>query len=160
MLLSDVKILAESLIEYHGLKNRGWIFDFDNAVGRCGVCKYRSRRIQLSKHYASLNNEKNVKDTILHEIAHALVGPGHGHSDIWRSKAIEIGCMGHRCKSERTHEGYVSTPRKYIATCNRCNNNFFRSRLPKRVTSCGNCSNSFNPDLRLVYVVNHNKLQK
>jgi predicted SprT family Zn-dependent metalloprotease len=160
MLLSDVKILAESLLKEHGLSNRGWIFDFDNALGRCGVCKHRSRKIQLSKHYSNLNIETNVKDTILHEIAHALVGPGHGHNHIWRAKAIEIGCKGFRCKSEETHEGFVRTPSKYIGTCNACKNTYFRNRLPKRLSSCGKCSNIFNPDLIIVYEINHNKLLK
>jgi predicted SprT family Zn-dependent metalloprotease len=160
MLLSDVRILAESLIKQHGLNKQGWIFDFDNAINRCGVCKYRSRRIQLSKHYASLNNEENVKDTILHEIAHALVGAGHGHDHVWRSKAIEIGCKGFRCKSESTHEGFVITPSKYIATCKNCGYNSFRSRLPRKKVSCGNCATRFNPELILTYTLNVKKLTK
>lgn len=160
MLLSDVTLMANTLLAEHGLKQRGWIFDFDNAVRRCGCCHYRSRRITLSKHYASLNNETNVKDTILHEIAHALVGSGHGHDYIWKAKAIEIGCKGYRCKSEETHEGYVRTPSKYIATCNSCGYISFRSRLPKRQVSCGKCSNRFNPDFILNYVINLNKIAK
>jgi len=160
MLLSEVKLIAETLMIQHGLKQRGWIFDFDNALTRCGCCKHRSRRIQVSKHYATLNNEANVRDTILHEIAHALVGVGHGHNYVWRTKAIEIGCKGFRCKSEETHEGFVSTPSKYIATCKGCNENHFRNRLPKRKLSCGKCSSRFNPDLILNYSLNFNKLTK
>ena len=39
----------------------------------------------------------HITDTILHEIAHALVGPRHGHNAIWRQKAREIGCTAMRC---------------------------------------------------------------
>jgi SWI/SNF-related matrix-associated actin-dependent regulator 1 of chromatin subfamily A len=38
--------------------------------------------------------EQQFKDTILHEIAHAIVGPHHGHDEVWRGKAVEIGCTG------------------------------------------------------------------
>ena len=160
MLLSEVTQMANTLLAEHGLKQRGWIFDFDNAVSRCGCCRYRSRRITLSKHYATLNNEANVKDTILHEIAHALVGPGHGHDHVWKAKAIEIGCKGYRCKSEDTHEGFVTIPTKYIATCNSCKTNHFKNRLSKRISSCGRCSNTFNPSLILRFRLNVDKLTK
>ena len=36
--------------------------------------------------------DEEVKNTLLHEIAHALVGPGHRHNRVWRQKAREIGC--------------------------------------------------------------------
>jgi predicted SprT family Zn-dependent metalloprotease len=160
MKLTEAQELAVSLMDKHSLLDKGWYFEYDNAKRRFGCCYYYQRKITLSSVLCELNKEKDVRDVILHEIAHALVGPGHGHSDIWRSKAIEIGCSGFRCKSERTHEGYVRTPSKYIATCNTCGTNTFRNRLPKRQVSCGKCSNRFNPDLILVYVVNHNKISK
>ena len=39
-------------------------------------------------------NDEEIIDTVLHEIAHAIVGPGQGHNLIWKKKAIEIGCSG------------------------------------------------------------------
>jgi len=158
MLLTEVKIMAENLMFQHGLKQSGWTFQFDNAINRCGCCRYRIKKIQVSKHYASLNNEAIVKDTILHEIAHALVGPGHGHDHVWKAKAIEIGCSGFRCKSEDTHEGFVRTPSRYIATCHSCKNNTFRNRVPKYRVSCARCSNRFDPNLVLTFTSNIYKL--
>ena len=32
-----------------------------------------------------------ILDTIRHEIAHALVGPGHGHSIVWQHAAKQVG---------------------------------------------------------------------
>jgi len=60
---------------------------FKNATVRC---------IKLSRHLVALNSETEVRQTMLHEIAHALVGAGHGHDAVWRRKAIEIGCDGKR----------------------------------------------------------------
>lgn len=157
MLLSEVTQMAKTLLAEHGLTQRGWIFDFDNAVKRCGCCNHRSRRITLSKHFATLNNEAIVKDTILHEIAHALVGPGHGHDYVWKAKAIEIGCSPLRCKSEHTHEGFVKTPSKYIAICNSCNRLHYRNRLPKYRVSCAQCSNRFDEKYLLTFTLNINK---
>ena len=47
----------------------------------------------------ALATPDEVKDTLLHEIAHALVGSQHQHNTTWRDKAIEIGCKGNRCVS-------------------------------------------------------------
>lgn len=33
-------------------------------------------------------------DTVAHEVAHALVGPAHGHDAVWRRKAVELGGSG------------------------------------------------------------------
>ena len=59
----------------------------------------------------SKKNLKEIKNTILHEIAHALVGPKHGHNEIWKQKALEIGCDAERC-----HYVVFSKP-KYKLTC-------------------------------------------
>lgn len=34
---------------------------------------------------------EEIENTILHEIAHAIVGVGHGHRLKWQEKAIELG---------------------------------------------------------------------
>ncbi len=33
-----------------------------------------------------------MKQVLLHEVAHALVGPDHGHDQVWKDKALQIGC--------------------------------------------------------------------
>jgi predicted SprT family Zn-dependent metalloprotease len=40
--------------------------------------------------------EAEITDTLLHEIAHALVGPRHGHDLVWQAKCIEIGARPKR----------------------------------------------------------------
>lgn len=89
-MMDSVK-LANDLLKHHGLHE--WSFSLDRAKTRAGKCSYRKKTIYLSKHYVSASNADDVKDTILHEIAHALT-PGDGHGARWKSKAIEIGCSG------------------------------------------------------------------
>jgi len=86
---------AAELMRLHGLK--GWRVRLDHARRRAGQCDYTRRVISLSRHYVRHADETHIRDTILHEIAHALVGPHHGHDAVWRRKAREIGCSATRC---------------------------------------------------------------
>ena len=69
-----------------------WNFGFDLAQNRGGVCKGRSKVITLSVTYCLNAPKEEVIDTVLHEIAHALVGPEHGHNKKWKLMAKWIGC--------------------------------------------------------------------
>jgi len=98
----------------HGLV--GWRFTYDRAVRRLGLCRYTQKVISLSHHYVSSDTETNIRNIMLHEIAHALVGrctdgPTH-HGPKWKAKAREIGCTGDRC-------GTWTTPvaAKYTISC-------------------------------------------
>lgn len=148
MKLEEAQKLAIELMDEHGLIDKRWYFQFDNAVRRFGCCKHRLKQITLSKKLVALNDEAQVKDTILHEIAHALVGAGHGHDSVWKAKALEIGCNGERCYSSKE----VTRPEaKFKATCGKCGHVHKRNRRPKRPTSCGVCSRTFDRDNLLLF---------
>lgn len=87
--------LATDLMQQHGLT--GWRIKLDHARRRAGQCDYNTRVISLSRHYVRHADPEHIRDTILHEIAHALVGPNHGHDAVWRQKARQIGCTATRC---------------------------------------------------------------
>ncbi len=121
--------LGISLMEKHGLLDKGWYFQFDRSVKRFGVCSYRRKCISISKPLVELNDENKVKDTILHEIAHALVGNQHGHDRVWKEMCMKIGAKPERCYS--TEE--ILTPKlKYYAKCSVCGKEFQVSRLVKK----------------------------
>lgn len=124
--LMEARELALELMKQHGLEF--WYFEFDNAKRRFGICRYSTRRIGLSRNLVLLNTKKRVENTILHEIAHALVGPGNGHNWIWRQKAIEIGCNGKRCHSK---EDTTLVERTLIAHCPNCGKNYGRFKKQK-----------------------------
>ena len=149
---------AIELMDKHHLFDMGWHFEFDNAKRRFGQCNERIKRITLSRHLVSLNDEDRVTNTILHEIAHALVGCRHGHDNVWKWKALEIGCDAHRCYSTKL----VTTPQsKYVAHCPNCNTEFKRHKKMRegRTSSCNKCSNGrYNEKYVLVWKINPNNL--
>ncbi|MEZ4601775.1 MAG: SprT-like domain-containing protein [Syntrophotaleaceae bacterium] len=107
--LQRVGRLAEKLLAEHGLA--AWRFDFDHAVRRAGSCQYRQKRITLSLQFARQASDEEILDTLLHEIAHALVGHRHNHDAVWQAKALEIGGSGERCHDRRF------CPPRYIVQC-------------------------------------------
>lgn len=146
MTLQDAEDLAFGLMFEHGLIQDGWTFKFDNARRRFGVCNYTNKRIGLSAPLTKIREPDNVRNTILHEIAHALVGRGHGHDSVWRSKAIEIGCNGQRCSNDATIKG------KWVAVCP-AGHTHYKHRRPRANTSCGLCSPIYNIKYKLNYAV-------
>lgn len=124
------QMAIDTMVKY-GLMNErtnSWSFRWNRAKTICGQCNYGNRTIVLSESYARLNDEAEVLDTILHEIAHALVGPGNGHDLVWKLKAQEIGARPLRCAvSEKQEEG------RFIGKCEGCGVEINRYRKPKRM---------------------------
>lgn len=152
MNLQTAQTLALELMQLHGVTEMGYTFAFNNARRAAGKCKYFSKRIELSKHLTALADDVDVKDTILHEIAHALT-KGHGHDYVWQRKAKEIGCNGQRCYNINNKESLAIAYKmvaKYKAVCKNGHEHFL-NRMPKVARSCGYCSRRFNPNELLTY---------
>ncbi len=132
MELAHARALAGELFAEHGLTD--WTFAFDRAKRRAGVCRSHSRTISLSTALTLLHEEDEVRETLLHEIAHALVGPQHGHDEVWRATAMRIGSTGRRCvdASAPTVEG------AWQGTCS-AGHVVSRHRRPERVLLCTRC---------------------
>jgi len=103
--LNKTEKLAIKLMDKHGLLDKGWCFEFDNSVRRFGVCKYYNKTIGLSKKLVEINDEDKVKDTILHEIAHAIVGRGNGHGQKWKDVCVQIGAKPESRRSCKCQSG-------------------------------------------------------
>lgn len=110
--LSKCVAEAEALIQQHGLD--GWSFQFDSAQKRAGACAFSTKVISLSRFYCIKASDAQVRDTVLHEIAHALAGPKHNHDATWKRIARSIGCTADRCHA------VDFAPAKHIASCSRC----------------------------------------
>ncbi len=95
--LDAVYLQARRLMFQHGLIQRGWKFDFDRAKKRFGQCRYHDKTITLSKYHVYNEPNSEITDTLLHEIAHALVPPHNGHNALWKQVARSIGCTARRC---------------------------------------------------------------
>jgi predicted SprT family Zn-dependent metalloprotease len=91
MKLQDAKALTELLLEETGLTEAGWEFRWTHENRVHGRCVWKDKVIELSTRLTSANTETVVEDTIRHELAHALVGAGHGHGPVWQAKAVALG---------------------------------------------------------------------
>ena len=130
--------LARSLMNEHGLHD--WTLTLDRAKTRAGAMFPRQRRISLSGPLTRVHDEELVRDTILHEIAHALVGHEHGHDHVWKAKARELGASDQRCfDSDGARE---LAP--FIGTCP-AGHEVRRHKRPTRLVSCSTCSSRFDP---------------
>ena len=86
---------AAQLLERHlnpGTPATRWRFRFETATGRSGIYRHDTRTIALSVSFVLRASWGDIRDTLLHEIAHAIVGPGHGHDTVWQTAARRIGC--------------------------------------------------------------------
>jgi predicted SprT family Zn-dependent metalloprotease len=136
----DARHLAFELMHRHGLFAQGWRFAFDHARRRFGCCNYTRKVISLSRPLTLLNAEAEVRDTLLHEIAHALCPPREGHGPRWRAKCREIGARPRRCYSDATVVSPPRPPAPYQYGCGRCEWWVERRRRVARVRYvCAKC---------------------
>ncbi len=130
--------LAMHLMKKHGLLDKGWKFGYDKAKTRCGICDYSNKIIKLSRYYVRdpSVHPKNIEDTILHEIAHAIVGYDAAHNAQWKRVAIYIGCSGEVCNS-----GWKGATPNYRLWCNckKIDVSRYRIRSKYRSGVCGSC---------------------
>jgi predicted SprT family Zn-dependent metalloprotease len=103
--------LAASEMEWHGLTQQSWTVKYDHARARAGQCRHRAKVLSFSRNLIARRSPAEMRNTLLHEIAHALAGPSHGHDRTWRAHALQIGCNGQRC-----HKMELA-PRKWSYVC-------------------------------------------
>ncbi|XVU23945.1 SprT-like domain-containing protein [Actinoplanes sp. CA-054009] len=142
--LHQARDLATDLMARHNLT--GWRLLFDNAKTRAGACRSDRREITLSRPLIGLYSPEQVTDTMLHEIAHALAGSGHGHDKVWRATARRIGYTGGRCLP-------VDAPQvdgAWAGVCPAGHRTTAHRRLV-RVRSCPKCSPRFDVEARYTW---------
>jgi predicted SprT family Zn-dependent metalloprotease len=138
MLINEASKLALHLMGKYGLREPKWTFRFNRRWRSMGMCfeptfykngRLRTAgRIELSVHYVILNPKYEIQDTILHEIAHALVGVRSGHNEAWRSMASKLGARPGRIN----HSIWVNDPKGlYEASCAKCLRRHRLYRKPK-----------------------------
>ena len=144
MEINKAQELAKSLFEKHGLSK--WVFKFDKASRRFGVCKRTKHIICLSKKLVLLNNEQEVKDVLLHEIAHALVRVKHHHDKVWKRKAIEIGCrpIPYYGKEVILPPRLPKFEKGWVAACPKCGKEFTNYRKHMTKFACWACFEKYN----------------
>lgn len=135
--LTEVELLATRLLTKH--LSADWSFGFDHAKKRAGACHFASRRITVSRYLGERHPLAAMEQVLLHEIAHALAGPGAGHGPAWRRTAGAIGYVGGATHDLEVAEEFA----RWIGTCPQ-GHEVLRFRRPGTAPrSCARCSRSF-----------------
>ncbi|MFM6974890.1 MAG: SprT-like domain-containing protein [Agromyces sp.] len=138
--MSDVQRIetwARALIALY--LDDSWSFGFDSAKRRVGACNYSTKRITVSRYFVPILDDDEIHQTLLHEVAHAMTGPAEGHGAHWLRTARELGYEG----DARHHGPGAVDVAPWVGRCPN-GHEVYRFREPKRDTSCGSCSRSFN----------------
>lgn len=131
--------LINAELDKHGLREQGWSFEFNNRKRSNGLCNYRNKTIQLSRHFLNREDEE-VLNTIRHEIAHALAqGDGHGYR--WQRACLVTGARPERCASIPNE---LKPKGKWLARCPSCDRTTYYYRKLRRARACGQCCLRFN----------------
>lgn len=144
--------LGRQKMDENGLQD--WKIKIETAYSRAGVCFHFEKEIRLSEQYIKVCPEIEILDTILHEIAHAVLPTGHGHDETWRNKCLEIGARPKSCLPDE-----FKVENKWVAICPTCGARFGRQKRVRRgqIKWCRKCHKKYPNDLtksRLIYQPN------
>lgn len=85
----EATLFALKEMRTHGL-GKLWKFALGNSRQDYGSCDFATKTIEVSIFFLSHATREESRDTIRHEIAHALVG-NHLHDSRWKEIARRIG---------------------------------------------------------------------
>lgn len=154
MKITEVLTLARNLMTQHGVGHLD--LELSGTKRALGQCAYRRvgrdttpTKIRLSKHWMGHLPESQVRDTILHEIAHAIAGFDAGHGPAWKSVCRRIGANPNRTAD--LPQDVVMTLQQnianYKAVCTKCDNTHMFYRLTAKWKAgayvCGKCKSPF-----------------
>ena len=141
---------AREQLSKYGLDD--WSFAWHRKRRAFGSCSYPLKTIYISLHFVEAGESEGVlKDTVLHEIAHAIAGASAGHGPAWKRAALMVGASPERCGDSDIpfeKQGY-----KWMRRCKSCGERigYHRKPSPRRRSSCARCSGgSFNEKFLMI----------
>jgi hypothetical protein len=153
--LDQIRADTQAAMDAHGLTD--WSFRFDSAVQRAGITRFDRKVISLSgpimRRYAAEGATDEIRETVLHEIAHALAGHRHGHDATWRAIARRIGSSGRRTVAPDA----PTVEPAWVGTCP-VGHEVRRHRRPAGVRSCSRCATRFDDRYVLTWTYRGKKL--
>lgn len=112
------------------LASYGWTFGWCRSKRSLGWCKPDKRTIELSPYFLHEPEEK-LRNTILHEIAHALAGCHNGHNEEWKRWCVIVGAKPERCSKDAK----TSAEPRWFGKCVCCGYVIKYHRRPKYLNS-------------------------
>jgi predicted SprT family Zn-dependent metalloprotease len=91
-----------------------------------GRADMKNRILELNPRLR-MEEDAALHSTFIHELAHLIAGPGHGHDYHWSAICRQIGGKSSRCHQ---YESMRGTPRarKHVATCAGCGFELMKAR--------------------------------
>lgn len=164
--LRQAEALARSLMKVHidplsGQEPGDVRFEWHrrtSALGTYAVRRHRTpiegvytyeRKISLSRPMCEVCDEATVRETILHEIAHARAGLRAGHGPLWAKECNLLGIEPKVCGG--SIGGTLPIPKVGVeAVCPTCGHKHWRPRRPSTPRACGVCRNRADLNARLL----------
>lgn len=143
-----IRMMREAMDNHPQLDN--WSVGVLSRKSVAGLCDYNRKTLYLSRPYVEINSPEVVMQTIIHEIAHALLPPGSGHNSTWRRLAISLGYSPDRGATVSHMDANLPTP-LWKAECRRKHYNGGMHRRPRVSYACSICVRNFNDNTSLVY---------
>jgi hypothetical protein len=135
----EIQDFANEMLSKHAASV--WSFKWNNRMTAWGMCDEADWTIQLSLPlFNALKNKEDAKITILHEIAHAIVGCVEGHNAEWKAAARKLGIINPLSKSN--YELDSSDFYKYVLLIDQgdhfedCKSRGWHRRPRKKLTRC------------------------
>jgi len=135
VILKDAEKLAKRLMKKFGLDFLRFRFTRSKIfIGYCSFLRYKKEwipyRIELSSPFVLINSKEVIKETILHEIAHAVAGREHCHDEVWKECAVYVGADPFVVSCN------VNVPEgRYKGICPICKKVYYKYRTGKLVRS-------------------------
>lgn len=116
-----------------------WCFEVSGRLrSTIGICRFNSKTIEIAAGFAGAASDEELRDTIRHEIAHALSGPRAEHGPLWKATCVLIGCRPEQyLPLALASKGYRGVAGKCEKCAHLCG---LKARAPKRGythTGCG-----------------------
>ena len=137
--------LAKHLLLKHGLSEWSVIIEM-RPRARMGSCRYGKKQIGLSEFHLK-DGVNEITNTLLHVIAHVLVGPGHNHDRVWTNTFRAIGGNG-----SRTAKTNNPPKPRYIGKCSVCGKEYRYYRKPKNIRRSCHCGGNKFSENHLIHI--------
>jgi predicted SprT family Zn-dependent metalloprotease len=130
----EVTRLANFYLNQAGLT--GWKIAFSNAAGRGGSCSYKTKTLRFSRLYMKASTEAGTRNTITHEVAHAIAGSGHGHDAVWKRIHKSMGGTGQTTVAEsQVNMRVIEAKKNNYVICNKCHK--FLGKSTRKIKTVG-----------------------
>lgn len=107
------KTAALGMLEDNGLYE--WSVKLNNKNTTSAETHHDDKTIYLSKRFLIITDSNNFRGVMLHEIAHAMLGPGFGHGEEFMSMCSKL-----EVSDEFSTHGVMMGIGKYVLSCSKC----------------------------------------